>query len=245
MKNHNLKNSWRWSFALLGLGTCLHGAPEPSLHLPFDEITDGQLVIEGSRFSGLLEGKNDQSILVKSDLSKAAQSALVMSGDFSLDLNALKLVLKPNASMCFWVKLKQGIATGPHFYFPGITGKKQRNFDDFISFFGKGKAYGIVLEDSKGRATKCEFSNLNTNEWYHVALSINNDAEVLCYLNGRLLSKTPLAGGAKSEFSIKYFGVGYSKSQDQGRFGGLVDDFRFYDQAISEKDLESIIDQLL
>jgi len=77
---------------------------------------------------------------------------------------------------------------------------------------------------------------VDTNEWYHVAARINNSSDVDMILDGLVLGTN--TGSEGNNGDDKYIG---SRDDSFGRLDGTVDDFRIYNTALTNTQINQII----
>ena len=96
--------------------------------------------------------------------------------------------------------------------------------------------------DQLGSAKVSSNLGLSSNNWSHLALSIDyNSSKLSLYLNGQKRGETDVTSGSQLEISSSVpWNIGGSSAIWQDHFNGKVDDLRFYNSSLSESEILEI-----
>lgn len=96
----------------------------------------------------------------------------------------------------------------------------------------------FIVFSTTSLATATGSTNLGDNQWHHVAGTWDGTT-VRVYVDGALDGTAPLSGTLRAGQSNDAF-IGRSETSSPGYFEGLVDDVRFFDQALSAAQIEAL-----
>ena len=86
-------------------------------------------------------------------------------------------------------------------------------------------------------------ASLSTNTWYHVCIIRKKGIGKFIYING-VLDKETTTTGTPTTVSSTHYSIGASQSTSStvsgNYFGGYMNDFRFYDHAISQAEIKEL-----
>ncbi len=80
---------------------------------------------------------------------------------------------------------------------------------------------------------------LQENTWYHLVIT-RNKGDVKVFINGDLKGTGTLSGSADNPLTIKYIGKKRVASTGEFPFDGRLDEVRFYDGALSDKEVTKL-----
>ena len=107
----------------------------------------------------------------------------------------------------------------------------------------RGGKYIMYLDnETSGETSYHSSGNINIGNWVYICETYSSVNGAKFYINGKLDSKGPTRG-------TLYFGNAISMGRDHnysGRYlNGIIDEFRFYNRALSEKEIKSTMNQEL
>jgi hypothetical protein len=160
--------------------------------------------------------------------------------------------LKPEiGSISIWVKIEAAIASGTGYeYNPiilaknGVLNEEGRN-DDFFEAYTISydyNAHKLVVASSQSEQLQVNIHGkdiIETNEWYHVVLTYDNDY-LGFYVNGEFKSSLPK--GFKTIFSpTDSVIIGHTANPKNSRYlCGTVDDILIYDRVLTAEEIAAL-----
>jgi len=86
----------------------------------------------------------------------------------------------------------------------------------------------VLFEDS---------SNLNDNNWHHIAISAKENVDATAYLDGSPFDTESIGS---INFDSNDYLIGIKRTDAFENFNGLIDDLRFYDTALSDSEMQDL-----
>jgi parallel beta-helix repeat protein len=163
------------------------------------------------------------------------------SGNSFVNLSSYNLQLKANTSMALWVKSDNpvGYNSMNHPYYPGIfSSNSNGSFDNYISL-GKDSIAGyarVVYEDQNGAIRKSNTFPYATGDWVHITIVMNASCAPTFYINGEWQGDQ----SSSAPIDLSYLGCGYGGAYNDGALKGKIDEFMYFDEALSAETVNNI-----
>ncbi|MYF99248.1 T9SS type A sorting domain-containing protein [Candidatus Poribacteria bacterium] len=212
-------------------------------HWNFDEI-DGDTVYDST-------GSNNAII---HDGAILKPNAGVIGGAIQFDGSSEGVVVENGADLingldaftiALWVKSDR-IATDKGFIFPTTPNGNDEIFS--IRYDAKGLDGGgtnvikAAISTTKGNQIYESANNVQTTEWQHITLTWRSGRGLTLYVNGVLdqptFNSTATEGKLKN---AKKFIIGRGGKDQNGSWGGLIDDVRLYNRVLSPSEITNLV----
>lgn len=197
-------------------------------HWPLDRVSDDNMTydISGNGNNGLLVNMDSSCLLdgVKGKCLSFASGKYVDCGDSSI------LKTTGNRTFTIWIKLTATI-------FPDSTTNWYILANEYYNNFGfmwriDGARRKQCFRTSQSGTNIYKFSNtpLNKDTWYFIAVVISGNT-ITMFLNGLIDGEGTINPEVMSQWNFRI-------SNDDQSFVGMIDDFRFYNRALSSQEIQ-------
>ena len=148
------------------------------------------------------------------------------------------LVMASSYSMTAWVR-QSGVTSGDRVIAARINGDQLRH-NYFFQLYNRKVSFGFHNSSGGGWPKVQGPTELNQDQWYHVAGVFDDDADTLTvYVNGQQDRQMSVIG-SPSTTSIYGVSIGANAPEGNRYFDGGLDDVRIYNAAISPADVAAI-----
>lgn len=115
----------------------------------------------------------------------------------------------------------------------------QRDVNGCMFFSAKTEGYSISKTDNNGEHTLAKARHMKTLEWMHVAY-VQEGSKGRVFVNGKLTQEGEISLLPKELGKTAFNYIGRSPYRDDRYLKALLSDFRIYDKALTEKELQSL-----
>ncbi len=231
--------------------------PEPVYEYTFEEVSGNDVLNTGTETEAVakLGGKAPE---IKADAERDSDVLYLPGGGVGAGYLSLPETLFSEAgegfTISFWVKTESTEHYNRLFEASNASlgaAEKGASGDwsdpEFTLVVGgtdtAGSRYDIAVKPTSGDKARVELgTNLGTNEWNYITTSVTSDG-MKVYKNGRSISVTDLTSNLSSTLSTflgeiekyKYAALGQSVYTSDKDTKAMFDDFRFYNEALTEE----------
>ena len=230
-------------------------APEPAVHVAFDEIEDGSIPVAGSN----IEDVNAKLVLEPGLVEGHTGKAVEFSGDNGVVVEgAGRFDRYDPFTLALWTKLPAGLDRG-------VIAHKTRAAEDAANrgyelVYENGKLYFMLAHFWPGNSVRIDtVEEVPADEWLHVAITYDGSSKAAgakLYLNGEQqdvtvvrdnLFKTLLYEQRQSPTSrfpnpdeVKVPLALAHRDRDSGLEGGVIDELKVYNHALTPLEVRAL-----